>query len=262
MATAGKHAAAAATGSAGRARLFAWKTFSATFGGAVLTAIVALTQTWYSNHLEVLRRQGEGGLEYQRQLFALMGGAENSLRRLVNAVRRNDMNDAAAQLEGPLRAALDQWSNEVYLLRNRGAEIYGREVGTFIYSPSERAFRLDGCNVLVRGAGPGGEDCRQRQGDERAFVDRFRDRVMAGSDLSAFRTQPRSPVSYHVHLNMTVGLAERYLLCARAARAATVPPRCQDLDGLRALLNGRFDLLRTARLNVATAIMERSALRD
>jgi hypothetical protein len=249
-----------------RARLFAWKTFSATFGGAVLTGIVALTQTWYGNHLEVLRRQSDGGAEYQAQLFELMGAAENGLRQVLTAIRRDDVEAAANLMSGPVGSALDTWSNRVYLIRNRGAEIYGRGAGAFVFDAAERGFRLDGCNVLVRGAGPGGGDCSARQREELAFVNRFRDVVMHGSDLRPFRTVRRSPVSYHAHLTITAALAERYILCARTRasprRPAQIPPRCQDLAGLRELLNSRFDLLRTARLNVATAIMDRSTLRD
>lgn len=261
----GDAAAAEPQGSA-RARLFAWKTFSATFGGAVLTGIVALTQTWYGNHLEMLRRQSDGGAEYQAQLFELMGAAENGLRQVLTAIRRDDVDAAATLMSGPVAAALDTWSNRVYLIRNRGAEIYGRDAGAFVFDAAERGFRLDGCNVLVRGAGPGGDDCRERQREELAFVDRLRDVVMQGSDLRPFRTVRRSPASYHVHLTVTAALAERYILCARtrasARQPASLPPRCRDLAGLRDLLNSRFDLLRTARLNVATAIMERSTLRD
>jgi hypothetical protein len=257
-----------ANGKAGAAQ-FTYRTLAATVGGALLTLTIAVAQTTYSNHLEVLRRQGEQGVDFQTNLLNLTGGISSQATEITNILERRTVTEAdrdaiagAAQdqFTRDLLPLTRQWRVSRLLLRNRAAQIYGREVGALVYSRADAAFRLDDCNVVTRDDRPAPANCEQSAQAELAFLNGLADRSRTDPGLREFRTGGRSPTSFDANAEIAFVLLDRYFSCTE--RPANPPPRCANLPLMREIARRRVDLLGVARENIANAIVENSYLRD
>src|SRR5882762_5133113 len=79
--------------------VFAFKALVTTIGGSLLTLGVAIAQIQYSDHLEVVRRQGDQGIAYQERLLTLTGQIHNELSVIANLARRSAVPDVAVRTQ-------------------------------------------------------------------------------------------------------------------------------------------------------------------
>jgi hypothetical protein len=253
--------------------LFTYKAVAATLGGSLLTLCVTVAQITYANHLEVLRRQGEQGLAFQARLLDLTGRIENELSQTLDIVRHSDtperavrdelLAEADRRMDENLAPLYRQWSLESLLLRNRGAQIYGNEVGELIYSPADGSFQENDCSMVVRDASPQENgDCRRLMEMEQGFLRGFVTEIRQGGTLGPFRRSTRSPKSFQANASIARTVLHRYVACARSEGRPDRPPRCSHMPQALEIATRRVELVGVARENLADAIVSRSALQN
>src|SRR4051812_43281664 len=120
--------------------LFSFKALAATLGGALLTLLISIVQTTYSDHLEGLRREFDHGAEFQTRLLAITGQVQNELAATDTLVRQDNFAGARHRNDHELADAFRQWETNALLLRNQGAQIYGPTVAALIYDPGSALF--------------------------------------------------------------------------------------------------------------------------
>ncbi|HWT12659.1 MAG TPA: hypothetical protein VN231_07895 [Allosphingosinicella sp.] len=255
-------------GAAGAAA-FAYKAMATTVGGSLLTLGVAFAQITYSNHLESLHRQSEHGIGFQSRLLEQTGRIQNELTNIVDILRRADTPEPdvraglVAEAERRWNENLDplfqRWRLDRLLLRNRGAQIYGRGVGELIYSLGDERFRADSCNVVGLDGPAPPADCAGAIARERAFLDDFLTEIRRSGGLEPFRSGTRSPISFQANAAIARMILYRFIACASSEGEADRPSRCSNpQDGLQIAVR-RTELVGIARENLAEAIMERSS---
>lgn len=253
--------------------LFTYKAIATTLGGSLLTLCVAIAQITYANHLEVLRRQSEQGVAFQARLLDLTGRMESELSDILNIVRHADtpeltvrdglLAEAGRRMEENLAPLYRQWGMESLLLRNRGAQIYGSEVGALIYSPADGSFQENDCSVVVRDVDPpANRDCARLMEMERSFLHDFVAQIRQSGSLEPFRQSVRSPTSFQANAEIARTVLHRYIACAGAAGRPDLPPRCGHMPQALEIATRRVELVGMARENLADAIVVRSALRN
>jgi hypothetical protein len=253
--------------------LFTYKAIATTLGGSLLTLCVAVAQITYANHLEVLRRQGEQGLAFQDRLLDLTGRMESELSHILNIVRHSNtperavreelLAEADQRMEENLAPLYRQWGMESLLLRNRGAQIYGNEVGELIYNPADDSFQENNCSMVVRDVDPpANRDCARLMEMERSFLHDFVAEIRQSGTLEPFRRSARSPKSFQANAAIARTVLHRYIVCAGSDARPDLPPRCAHMPQALEIAIRRVELVGVARENLADAIVARSALQD
>lgn len=248
--------------------IFAFKTVAATIGGSVLTLAVALAQVSYSNHLEVLHRQGEQGLAVQTQLLDLTGRIANELNLIVGLARQASTADAQAREEiladaearyrDHLKPLFDEWGANRLLLRNRGVQVYGPAVGRLVYDPTDNALAANQCNVLAPVAESTARpaDCGPSMHEEAVRLTA----LMIGISVTGAPPDEMVPNGFDAAADTAREVLARYLQCLRTFGDPNAPVRCRHFADLLMISIRRLDLVGVARERLANAIMANSRL--
>lgn len=248
-----------------RGAVFAFKALVTTVGGSLLTLGVAVAQIQYSDHLEVVRRQGDQGIAYQEHLLTLTGQIRNELSDIVSLARQAMVRDPAvraqllAQAQGRMNGSLDplyrQWGLEMLLMRNRGAQVFGAEVGDFVDNLEDGGLQLNDCTVVVpvgtpRSNGACGASARREAIALTASVISIHQQ----HSLAIFRAGATGPTGFDANAAFARTALHRFLGCAQRLGDAKTPQRCRDLGYALEIAIQRSELVGLARENLADAI--------
>jgi hypothetical protein len=248
----------------GRRSVFAFKATAATIGASLLSWAIAMSQSWYTENQEVLRRKSEEGAALQQQILEVTGRIEEEVALISADLKENtstSIQRALTRTEGPLTRLHLEWQRSRLLLRNRAAQVYGRRFGKLIYNPEERSFIVDGCTVLVRSGDPqAGSDCVARRRAESARLVEFHQAYLRSDNFAALERFEHAPKSFDATFNTAYRVTIRYLNCV--SRREQRPERCDELETLRTIEEQRSNLVSIGRTYLATRIVEASALVD
>ena len=258
----------------GGAVAFSLKALATTVGGAVLTFGIYLAETAYSNHLETIRRHDAQGIEFQAQILDLTGRIEGELTEIDHSLRRANDRDPATR-EQNLRDAVRiydnlaplyaQWRRDRLLLRNRGSQIYGPEIGDITYSVFDEAIEPNNCGVtLLSGSThilPPGAGCLMQRREEYYYLNRVVTRINETRSLALFNSDPRLPKTFQANAAIARDVIHRYLICMSAQPNHPSPPNCEEPPVFLQIVGLRVTLVGLARANLADAIRTASALR-
>lgn len=247
---------------------FGLKAIAATVGGALLTLIIGLTQSYYTDRLQLRQRQIEQGSQFQSQLAELTGGIQTEMHDIVDLVRAAD--PAAAQaavrrMETNLKDLLRRWQRESLNFRARGAQLYGNEVGNLIYDLRDESYIVDACSVAVRiNDARRNQNCEARRAEEMGRLRRLWRDSRLNPDAHLLRNADWTPASFQSNARLLFSLLNRYVRCNPQLRSeaerATVPEPCRAMDQVQTIIGDRLELLAISREEISTAIMRTSSL--
>jgi hypothetical protein len=241
---------------------FSFKAVITSLGGALLTLAIWLLQTNYSNHLEHLRRQSDHGAEFQARLLAMTGNVVDELEAATDRVRNGDPAGAALRNNHELAQAFQQWDTNALLLRMQGAQIYGPQIAPLIYDPDGNEYGIDRCSVLVEPGQDGSdENCGPRRQAEVNSLNALLDTIDRHNDPAG--SQARRPRSFGFNAYAARAILDRYLECMEEIHEKRrADELCQNLGGLKTILDDRVELTAVARIDLANAIMAASRVTD
>lgn len=256
-----------------RGAVFAFKALVTTLGGSLLTLGVAVAQIQYSDHLEVVRRQGDQGIAYQERLLTITGQIHNELVAIVNLarkaavpdreVREEYLNQAQTRMNENLDPLYRQWGLEMLLLRNRGAQVFGADVGDFVDNLRDEGLEFDDCTIVVPVGTPrSNADCAASAHQEAVSLTASVIAMRQRHSLEAFRAGATGPTGFHANAAFARTALHRYIACARGLGDPRAPRRCRPLGEALAIAIERVELVGLARENLADAIRGSYAARN
>jgi hypothetical protein len=247
--------------------IFAWKAVATTIGGGLLTLAVALAQMQYSNHLDRLKRQNEQGIVFQERILALTGQIETELNDIVDLLRSSVSKDqdtriaalaeARRRFSANLIPLYQRWDTDRLLLRNRGAQIYGRAVALDIYDPADDTRKPDDCDVLAAADAVPPDECGPAMFAEATHLTASMILLRAHGAPLPEGTGPRG---FEAASAIAGGLVDRYIRCRQWLGDPKAPSRCQHLAEGLIIAQRRVGLVGIARERLADAIMESSGV--
>jgi hypothetical protein len=252
--------ASAADAESGRGRTFAIKAAVTVLAGSLLSLSVAFVQAGYSERMELLDRQSEHGARFQARVLESTGTIENQMMDMLEFLREGSpegLAEARSILREELESSLSAWRSNVLMLRNRAADIYGRDVARLIYDSNEKFYRVDRCNVVVRlGSESSVDECGPRRGAELRRLDQMLNEITGAAQPDLARSMAIAPANIHTNINLIHYLMVRYLNCAeRSDLAQLADTRCQDREVVLRILQKRADRLNILRENLANEMM-------
>lgn len=253
--------------------VFAFKALVTTVGGSLLTLGVAIAQVQYSDHLEVVRRQGDQGVAYQEHLLTLTGQIRNELSDIVNLARKAMVRDPAvreqflAQAEGRMNDNLDplyrQWGLEMLFLRNRGTQVFGADVGDFVDNLRDEGLQLNECTVVVPvGTRRSNGECGASAWREAVTLTASVISIRQQHSFAMFRAGATGPTGFDANAAFARTALHHYIACAQRIGDPRMPLRCRHLGEALAIAIQRAELVALARENLADAIRGGYAARN